>query len=674
MGPWFWALDALGRARRGSPSASGSGTLASLAAARRPLAAAPARAEPRRGAGRHARVPLTPYQLAFTARSSVLLLPWAALPWLLGLTDRAPARRRLARPGVDRARRAADRRRQRVVAVLVGIGPVVWLLLGRLTGREPAAPGRRGRRAGWRCSAVGVSLWWIAALRLEAAYGLPVLQVTENLESVAATSLARATCSAASATGSSTGATGSASRSTRPRTTSRRRSCRAHLRRPRARPGGRAAAPLAAPRLFVLLVLVGTVVAVGAWPLDDPSPFASAWPLHRHVGRAGPAEHAARGAHSSSWAWPGCWRPAVGSRPRVPWRRVGGGAVAVLAAGRAAPGVDRRLPVRGVDRPVGSRPTGEAAAADLDARRPRRRGCWSCPARTSPPTAGATPSTRSSRASWTGPTWPARCCRRARPSVAAGRARPPAPGGHARARRSRRSPASSARATSRCAPTSSIERGRSRRRTRARVGRPHSAPRGCSTRGTYGPPGGTARTPTCRRWRCSTSRTPSPSCAPRPPSPRRSWPATATASSTRPRPAWSTAARSCSQATALDDAELDGALEEGADLVVTDTYRRRIQTWFYAIRDTRGPTERAGETPPEPTGYDYRIDPSPGIGDDRRTVVEQVGGTVEATGGGGGSARGPRRPRRRRRPATAWRVGGADPAGRRSRWPLTARS
>ena len=32
---------------------------------------------------------LTPYQLAFTARFSVMLLAWAALPWLVGLTMRA---------------------------------------------------------------------------------------------------------------------------------------------------------------------------------------------------------------------------------------------------------------------------------------------------------------------------------------------------------------------------------------------------------------------------------------------------------------------------------------------------------------------------------------------------------------------------------------------------------
>src|SRR6185503_11481125 len=35
---------------------------------------------------------LSPYQLAFTARMSVLLLPWAGLPWLVGLTMRAVRR------------------------------------------------------------------------------------------------------------------------------------------------------------------------------------------------------------------------------------------------------------------------------------------------------------------------------------------------------------------------------------------------------------------------------------------------------------------------------------------------------------------------------------------------------------------------------------------------------
>ena len=75
---------------------------------------------------------------------------------------------------------------------------------------------------------------------------------------------------------------------------------------------------------------------------------------------------------------------------------------------------------------------------------------------------------------------------------------------------------------------------------------------------------------------------------------------------------------------------------------------------------TRGdPTEEAGVTAPDPTGYDVRLDPFPGTTDDSRTVVEQVGGHVSATMEGG-----PERPEDRAahavdgNPMTAWRVGG----------------
>ena len=47
------------------------------------------------------------------------------------------------------------------------------------------------------------------------------------------------------------------------------------------------------------------------------------------------------------------------------------------------------------------------------------------------------------------------------------------------------------------------------------------------------------------------------------------------------------------QSAALDDEQLSAALAEDAHLIVTDSNRRRIQTWFYALRDTRGHTERA---------------------------------------------------------------------------------
>ncbi|MEO7429391.1 MAG: alpha-(1-_3)-arabinofuranosyltransferase family protein, partial [Acidimicrobiales bacterium] len=118
------------------------------------------------------------------------------------------------------------------------------------------------------------------------------------------------------------------------------------------------------------------------------------------------------------------------------------------------------------------------------------------------------------------------------------------------------------------------------------------------------------------------------------------------------------------ESAGLDAGSLAAALDADAHLVVTDSNRRRVQTWFYGLRDTRGETERAGATAPDPTGYDFRLDLFPGSSDDSRTLVEQVGGRVEAS-----SAGGPERPEDRAGhvidgdPSTAWRVGGSDPRG-----------
>ena len=75
---------------------------------------------------------LTPYTLDFSARISVILLPWAGLPWMLALTIRAL--------------RATDRRStwkypaifaivvqivggvNATALVFAGIAPVLWIL------------------------------------------------------------------------------------------------------------------------------------------------------------------------------------------------------------------------------------------------------------------------------------------------------------------------------------------------------------------------------------------------------------------------------------------------------------------------------------------------------------------------------------------------------------------
>ncbi len=78
---------------------------------------------------------LTPYQLAFTARISVILLAWAALPWMVGLTIRAvrnggwhdPALFALVFLTVGSVNASS--------LVFVAIAPALWLLIEALGGR-----------------------------------------------------------------------------------------------------------------------------------------------------------------------------------------------------------------------------------------------------------------------------------------------------------------------------------------------------------------------------------------------------------------------------------------------------------------------------------------------------------------------------------------------------------
>jgi arabinofuranan 3-O-arabinosyltransferase len=215
---------------------------------------------------------LSPYLLQNEARQSALLLPWAGLPWMLGLVARA-----LSTGGWRHAAGFAL-----VVAfvsstnatsiLFVVIGPVLWVVW------EVAAGRVSWRRAGSVTLKIGVlstlvSLWWAAGLAVEGAYGVNVLKYTETISTVTRTSLASEVLRGfgywffygVDKLG---------------------------LYLPMAGPYmtslwlvavsfavpvlGFAAAFFVRWRLrayFVALIVIGTVVSVGAHPLDDPSPL-----------------------------------------------------------------------------------------------------------------------------------------------------------------------------------------------------------------------------------------------------------------------------------------------------------------------------------------------------------------------------------------------------------------
>ena len=122
---------------------------------------------------------LSPYLLNYVDRHSVILLPWAGLPWMLGLTARAlrtTGWRHAAAFGLVALTVGGVNASS---LLLVGLGPAVWLLW---SGLERAVPWRRVLGTAFRIGVafVATGLWWMIGLAVQAGHGLPTLRLTEN--------------------------------------------------------------------------------------------------------------------------------------------------------------------------------------------------------------------------------------------------------------------------------------------------------------------------------------------------------------------------------------------------------------------------------------------------------------------------------------------------------------
>ena len=134
---------------------------------------------------------LSPYVLPYASRTSLMLLPWAGLGWLMGLADMA------ARPGHGWRRPTALF--GLVIATVGGINltaiamvaPAPILLLVELARRHDTTV-RRAALTAVRLAGVSVlgSLWWMSMLAIQGRYGAKVLGYSETLEAVSNTSTA----------------------------------------------------------------------------------------------------------------------------------------------------------------------------------------------------------------------------------------------------------------------------------------------------------------------------------------------------------------------------------------------------------------------------------------------------------------------------------------------------
>ena len=212
MGPWYWVLEQLGLPDWAAQRlwlatvlfAAGAGVLflcrtlgwpdppgdveghgASGSKSRKPPAAA------------HLAGPLaaalvymcSPYVLDYAARISVILLPWAALPWLVGLAVRGLRSGSWRHPALFALVVLLVGGVNATALVFAGLGPVLWFPFAVWVHREATFRQAVATMARIGVLTTAVSLWWVAGLLVQGRYGLPILRFTETVEAVSRTSV-----------------------------------------------------------------------------------------------------------------------------------------------------------------------------------------------------------------------------------------------------------------------------------------------------------------------------------------------------------------------------------------------------------------------------------------------------------------------------------------------------
>jgi arabinofuranan 3-O-arabinosyltransferase len=130
----------------------------------------------------------TPYVLQYSGRISVILMPWAGLPWMLAFVMLALRRGGWRYPALFALVVAMVSGINASSILYVGIGPVLWLPYAVVVLREHSWS--ELWRVVWRVGLLTtlVSLWWVIGLQVEAAYGVNILKYTETLSSTSSAS------------------------------------------------------------------------------------------------------------------------------------------------------------------------------------------------------------------------------------------------------------------------------------------------------------------------------------------------------------------------------------------------------------------------------------------------------------------------------------------------------
>ena len=133
---------------------------------------------------------LSPYVLTLGARISALLLPFCGLGWLLGFTVRAARERTWVHPALFALAVATFGSTNATALLLVGLAPALWLPYVTFVRRELPLRPALGVAARIGLLSFAASLWWIVGLWCQGAFGIDVLRYTETARTVAEASTA----------------------------------------------------------------------------------------------------------------------------------------------------------------------------------------------------------------------------------------------------------------------------------------------------------------------------------------------------------------------------------------------------------------------------------------------------------------------------------------------------
>lgn len=132
---------------------------------------------------------LSPYWLEYAARLSVLLLPWAGLPWMLALVIRGIRRGGWRHAALFALLIQVIGSVNLTALVFAGLAPLLWIPYALFVDREANWRRVLGLVAKIGLLTLVASAWWMSGLWAQGGYGLNILKYTETMRVVSRTTM-----------------------------------------------------------------------------------------------------------------------------------------------------------------------------------------------------------------------------------------------------------------------------------------------------------------------------------------------------------------------------------------------------------------------------------------------------------------------------------------------------